>query len=636
MIDFVPTTKNQTSRERQRPVGSDYRSAGREIWLNDIDRPTDRSLTVAARSECVRADRDRSDAPQRGPRRVASRLLSDSILQCGGGTRRGRAKAGFTIIELITSVGLVVLITGLVGVIFNDTTQAVRRGADTSQIIAQSRTISDQLIKDTKNMLVYEDQRLRPGEPGAFMVLIQQVNTNVRFPDDPENQRQFPDQWPAANAEDIRTDQLVFFRKAANLQPVTPGSSASYDSQAQAGIARVWYGHLSRDDGSSTPTEPGFAPNQTIVDLLLGRQALLLVEDSNQWPDGSPGLSAPAANTVYANGLPHTTSTSGANPIHDSPVIEVSSGTIGALDEALTDVLRINFTDLMQNDTQAGAGAGVTNSYGTEISNGIDPNSKLPSSTYQDAAITWAYPLGERLLADSFVPISPGGGRYLETFDVAKTHPVFVPYVSDFQIDFAADISDDYDYTTSGDPSTKTWVGIGAGTDNLPDGEPDTVGENGPVRWYNLANPNPDGPFDGTGQDGTGDNFAEQPISWGLPAAALMHSQNLATVGVSNYPPFYSSYAPTAGVGASAILVFAHTGDSDSVGGETDPYTYTSTGANNSAGLEAGSAKWWPYMLRVRYRLHDRDATFNEADPTTGVVTSGRWFEQIIPIPRPE
>ena len=60
----------------------------------------------------------------------------------------------------------------------------------------------------------------------------------------------------------------------------------------------------------------------------------------------------------------------------------------------------------------------------------------------------------------------------------------------------------------------------------------------------------------------------------------------------------------------------------------------------------------WPYLIRIRYRLHDtrgrlesnyrdaiRDGIDNDGDGTTDEADeeriSGRWFERIISVPRP-
>src|SRR5690606_7440522 len=72
---------------------------------------------------------------------------------------------------------------------------------------------------------------------------------------------------------------------------------------ARAAIARIWYGHVAPDNrsngaGTLVGTDPGDVEQQAITDLVLGRQALLLV-DSND-PTSLPNATGTGAH-IFAD-----------------------------------------------------------------------------------------------------------------------------------------------------------------------------------------------------------------------------------------------------------------------------------------------------------------------------------------------
>ncbi len=77
---------------------------------------------------------------------------------------------------------------------------------------------------------------------------------------------------------------------------------------------------------------------------------------------------------------------------------------------------------------------------------------------------------------------------------------------------------------------------------------------------------------------------------------------------------------------ARAVFVFGHSGDD----GDTDEASHPT-----SKNVIEGSGKYWPYLLRVRYRLMDGRGKYRSVDPVSSEPIVGRWFEQIIPVPRP-
>src|SRR5690606_5748833 len=108
----------------------------------------------------------------------------------------------------------------------------------------------------------------------------------VQFPD-PQRPNQAESSW---TPRDIRTDQIVFFRKADRLESLTPGSNDRFDSDARAAVARVWYGHVYRE--SPPPSE------LPVTQMMLGRQAALLVGRNDLMPDSGGGIHADAHTTA--------------------------------------------------------------------------------------------------------------------------------------------------------------------------------------------------------------------------------------------------------------------------------------------------------------------------------------------------
>ena len=70
-------------------------------------------------------------------------------------------------------------------------------------------------------------------------------------------------------------------------------------------------------------------------------------------------------------------------------------------------------------------------------------------------------------------------------------------------------------------------------------------------------------------------------------------------------------------------------------GGVTDAFVWGHTRDDTTTTAIEGESSFWPYALRIRYRLHDANGSFSDINDNTGQPISGRWFEQIVPIRRP-
>jgi len=111
-------------------------------------------------------------------------------------------------------------------------------------------------------------------------------------------------------------------------------------------------------------------------------------------------------------------------------------------------------------------------------------------------------------------------------------------------------------------------IATGSGTTVAPDGEIDVDGD-GDIRWYSHFPDNPD------------TNSYRAPTSWA---------------------PYDSTPAPTH---ADGVFVFRHDDD--------DP-------ADSN----------WPYLIRIRYRMHDSRGVIESGDDQHGM-----WFEHVIKVNRP-
>ncbi|MEO1235293.1 MAG: prepilin-type N-terminal cleavage/methylation domain-containing protein [Planctomycetota bacterium] len=532
-------------------------------------------------------------------------------------------RGGFTLIELITSVSILALMLTLAARVFFDAQTAVERGNQTSQIIAEQRAISQPLFDDVRNMHVFE--RGLGGNTPGFLVIHQNAFAGVFFPpiDERTSDTRFwtrdasGDGNPNQADDVIRSDQIAFFRDAGGLRSLTPGGFDSYDSEARAQNARVWYGHVSPvpDNPANPSLDPGNTDYDLATQLVLGRQAMLLIENSSSttYPNGDPGDDPRSANNrEFGVSIGGTSA---------SPENDTFSGEF--------DILDISAANLVYDDNGSDPSGGPLGLFRTPTFDEAAPGNQsvfgeladrfpkddtpddLPNAFYADFAAGWLYATtGQRLRASTRLDTDFTTGGIFTADEIARLHAAFSPHVADFAIEIACDWSDDLDlFTTPGVPT--------AGPDGMPDNEPDRDGA-GNIRWYTLFRPNPD-----TDDDGIGNNFPDEPVTYD---GSVNVSPFNGTAGAPAIPnPFVYTNAAGVGPAGSATFVFSHTGD--------NPATDASTNPPN--GLIEGCGKYWPYLIRFRYRLMDGKGEFRSQNPVTGDPVVGRWFEQIVPVPRP-
>ncbi|MEM7682239.1 MAG: type II secretion system protein [Planctomycetota bacterium] len=632
------------------------------------------------------------------------------------GVGASQRTTGFTLVELLVAISIVSGIVFLFSQVFSTAQDAVARGRVVSQTISQTQSIEEQLFEDAAAMRLFKDDIERSGDTPGFLVIINHRTPDpVELPDDKraydfsgapdpadraaENLANNIEDWPRR----IRSDQLVFFRSASGLEGVTPGASTRLDSAARAGTARIYYGHLSRVNGSGDADPLGTGVNLTTADLLLGRQALLILNpvDATTLPDGGGG----GDNVV----LPP------ASWNFNSTIFEFEvDNALGGADElwkGATDAISLLRSGPFPPGGLDFAGlfdSGSVNSLYDDHVNPIETTSTPPSpevddglatDRYHRSALSWAFPVVDRrLLAQTLVEINEYDNndnpdqRDDIVEQVGRLHAVLSPYVSDFIVEFAADITDDVELDTNGDIVSRRGD-AGFQPDGLPDGEPDLVHDRdghpggagrqvrdnnefagliGTVRWYTAGefaycpgdfsnattapatpfNPATDGivesivwPVPGTvnqGTNGATDDLTrfyqgapifsgESKVGSGLLATdppgpqqnRLTASGSALGAEFQKYPPKVDNNVLTSSGfdAADAAFVWGHTGD--------EP---------GSDQFIEGDGKYWPYMIRIRYRLHDPDGEFGSIDPASDpdnpVTVNGTWYEIILPVPR--
>ncbi|MEM9019423.1 MAG: prepilin-type N-terminal cleavage/methylation domain-containing protein [Planctomycetota bacterium] len=492
--------------------------------------------------------------------------------------RQHPRQTGFTLVELMISIGLLSLLLLLISTLFNETSAAVSTSVRSSALIAGSRSIGTQMDDDFKNMLGPESEIDDP--TGGYIVIINHRITNsgngVAFPFSRNGSEYFQ--------PSIRSDQIVFVRNGVGVRSMTPLNRNQYGSTlaAENTPVLVRYGHAQRTERDGTPrtgadTALGQANaglDRVATDFILGRSQLLmnppgLVTGTHVFA-GTYAVQSRVTNSDYSG---TTAQYLGLTDVTASPY----SGPANGAFPALRPVLNTNTPLQADRNTQY-----------LSTSNAINRMQVNPAPT----------------------------GTNFEAWATAQTHGILQPNCSEFIVQFAADLDGNGRVDTF-DPANPT-------VDNNDIG--------GAIRWY----------------DGFNTNFDDNPSAgalqeWDQPA------QPSGAPSDANYPyqPYTPAAAITGGLPVNATHVFIFRDRDDA--GRT--LAVPPTGASPA---EANSN--WPYMIRIRYRLHDTRGRVTSNDPWAladgidndgdGIIDavngdvdedriSGRWFEHIYRVPRP-
>lgn len=381
--------------------------------------------------------------------------------------------------------------------------------------------------------------------------------------------------------ETVRSDQLVFFRDRSdgvngNIEPLVGGGGgppyAFSNDVPNCNHIKVWYGHglpTGGDGADAALNASEVAP----MDLGKGPN-----KTASEWVLARQAMFLQTDDTgstrAGQTGPPATQLPRWNQDIKGGWVNTVPAGIPRNVYMGLVDVGVTKFTDASSN-LWWGMDA---------IQNSLTPAELLAAgTTYKAEAYKYLYGY-ERLRLNLYPQYSNSNPVYrYQAWQVAQMHPVLIANCSDFIVDFAADISTgtNEDNTPDGALDTDP-IGPVTGTDK--NGRPFSY-TGGNIRWYTHPGFEND-PTDATNYDST------KPVTYGVPALYTPYDAN-ANAGASPTMP-----------ASTAAFVWQH----------DDPSN-------------------WPYMLRLRYRLHDRKGRLTTA--TAGSRSEqGKWFEQVIYVNR--
>ncbi len=472
--------------------------------------------------------------------------------------KRPRQHAAFTLVELMVAVAILGLMLFLIQELFQTTSVAITSSVQQSKAIASGRSIGEQIEDDAAAML-------GPGQAGGFgyLAIVSRRVPNVTMIN--------PRNLTEVTVTSIRSDQIVFIRDAGGLRSMTPEGPDSYRSNLigeSGGYAKVWYGHPQRtnNDGSV----PGNAANFQLggadagfdrigIDWILGRHAMLFN------PTDAVELNNPTRTVATIDDDPMKY-THADNAYYSSPVQRTGySGTKRAF-SGLTDVTRQSYYS--QTDPSA-------------LSFQLTDDLNQTPDELRDAALNTAF---WRVNAPLRVNPSPTQTSY-EAWAVAQSHPIFASNVSDFIVEFAADVNGNGRIDV-------------VRADGQAGGTPQDVGD---IYWY--------------------DPMKFNTLVWQRPSD----------------PKFQPDMGVVANGGvATRVMVFRLDDD-----------------RRHNPNVRASPSSCWPYLIRIRYRIHGNRGRLTSNDPGAlsdgldnngdGQVDeagedqiAGRWFEHIIKVPRPE
>ncbi len=373
----------------------------------------------------------------------------------------------------------------------------------------------------------------------------------------------------------VRSDQLMFIYNNGTasepLEPLAPGSTGSFSNSTDAPYARIWYGHVLYTEPDGTDPTNTSLGNMNSLNPFGQRWAL-----GRQALFLHETLTGVGLSTVHANGM-----------VYYSPVVGYTSGT--TLNAGVVDQLYSGLTDIAYFSFNDGSSAGgVANGFlvGNALSTALlKAGSGMTAAAYKTQCYDLTYGI-TRLRVNP----RPGGTTFMSS-EIAQMHSLFMTEVSDFIVEFAGDYIDNTTGATGADSqidvdrSNPSFPAI----DNDMNGVPYTY-SGGNIIWYShwVNNPRTPASYDST-----------------LPA---LHQVPTGVGGFNDATPG-PSYDTTSNPALSdAAFVFRHDDD--------------------------GAGTRWPYLLRIRYRLHDPKGELLGYSDASGQAEPGKWFEIIINVNR--
>lgn len=377
---------------------------------------------------------------------------------------------------------------------------------------------------------------------------------------------------PRGNAQTpdrpIRSDQLMFIRTRENEYPMTPSNANTFTPFNDNGTAR--YLRVWYGHVSRTNAD-GSNPGN-----LLGQGPERL---ANDWILGRQALFIGEGGET-----PPIRAIGG----WVNAQVQNVPGNVNNLYMGTADYARFSMFDPNEpNGCMVGADTTTGEQAGIRLAASRNLNG------YRTVAVENYTFAGARLRVNPF----PGNDNY-ESWQIAQMHPYFMEHVSDFVVEFAGD------YTTGVTGNNAALIPDGELDQHIPfsngidsHGRSYAEIEAGGIKWYThpayANNPNLPATYD-----------SRKPLTFAVPTAATH--------------PFY---APASYNNASAAFVWRHDDHNDRPDFGGDP---------NLLVANLNQSSWWPYLIRIRYRMHDSRGQIESGDGQHGM-----WFEHVIRVRRP-
>ncbi len=494
--------------------------------------------------------------------------------------RRRVAASGFTIVEVMVAMGVVLILLYVISILFTQVGKASDMILVNYAVSNYNTALGAQLRDDVRRV-----------NKNGFMVIRNQA---IKDP---------------ATGQWTNMDQIVFLTSGEaasqmyNLQWVQPDGSTGGDSGLQRSFtatdSRVWYGHL------ATSTTMGYGANDPVGNFAqvdsrlwaLGRQQLLLAGKFVSLDTVTPAK-APA-NSIWFNHLATASAT--------------TANYFGGGARTLTPFAN-GKTDLIADPLYASPSAirsAIVNPNGD-----IDPTTAAADAPILDNSLApWIQPwyptppawgsltAYQRMEAAAFRPY---GQRKLPAItttlaeDIMQTQLILAPYCSNFKVEFAGDyVSAQNPIPATRQVDGQTDIYRGGATGTLPNGDYTTETAPYTVYWYG-------GGFDG-------------PVN-AVPAPARRYIQ----------PANNTVYGD--GVGAPMLNTRIAAG---TTGGGIDWDLYTATFGYDK------TVTPWPRLLKItvnlqddKGRLRENFKTFKDPANANFTVADGKQFQYLIEVPQ--
>ncbi len=512
---------------------------------------------------------------------------------------RPQRRSGFTLLELIIATAIAGFMIFVFNQVFNEATRSVRRGLHTSDIISKARTVEEQLLKDTNltiaNTRVYGtnppswppeysgSRMLGPlgnsvDNLGGFLVII---NHQLDAPLTPEDRRQNIGS-SAKYGRSIRSDQLLFIldqdqQSTGLLPPITPAFQDTFGGDLD-NSSNATYVRIWYGHALMTDSGGGDGSGSGTYDLgadVAGNPNVT----ASDWVLGRQAL-------FLIN--PSETVTGDIYAINPTPFPVVNTTPSGAgvdaevadysgnrqLFEGVTDVTAETLWGLTEEVAANGAYLGLLSTFTTT------------PEQYRNRVLGLNSEPTSLIFNQVRLRVNPNPrGSDLEADEIAQMHPYLAGNISDFIVEWAGDLDNDLDPTTYPGPLATD------GRIDMIDLDGDGVGDD--IRWYSALPNTP----------GAVNHDPDMPPSYAPPSA-------------SSIPAYEMWSGAAAGAYANGgAFVWGHDGSA------LEPATIA-----------------WPWLIRIRYRVHDRNGEFVGRTINEGNVDQiqepGRWFETIIPVNR--